>query len=190
MRMMKYFSGLGHKYLVPSLLAGALGLGTMYCSRTQKEDLRIFDCSGDKLKLDDGDTIYCQEEAVRILGIDAPEIKHPEVGIFEDQPFGPEAAQYAQNTFEKAKIITVLSKNKDKYRRTLGHVLVDSELYASKIIKAGLAYETISVYGDDGFPGLAQIIREAWEETSKPPFVNPHEWRKQHQIKTRGIPPL
>lgn len=161
--------------------------GCSYLCPPEPVPPRVIDCSGDKLEFDDADTIYCDGEKIRILGMDAPEIEHREHGIFEDQPFGRQAAEYAEQIFEKAKRVTVLAGEKGKYGRTLGHVFIDGQLYAVRMIRDGWAYETISRYGDGGFPGLAQMILEVWEETWKdgerPPFENPRDWRKKHQVK-------
>jgi len=43
------------------------------------------------LAVGDGDTFYLDDKPVRVLGIDTPETKSPGVGIFIDQPRGPEA---------------------------------------------------------------------------------------------------
>lgn len=151
---------------------------------------RIIDCSGDKFKFDDVDTIFCDGEPIRILGIDGPEIKHPEHGIFEDQPYGLEAAEFAKGIYAQAKkILVVVSSDirfsKDKYDRPLGHVFVDCKLFAIAVIENGFAYETISFYGDNGFPGLAaMIVYTAQHSLNKPLFENPHLWRKAHQKKT------
>ncbi len=105
--------------------------------------------------------------------MDGPEIIHLKDGIFENQPYGPEAAAYGNQVLKEAKRISVISVKKDKYKRDLGPVFVDGELYAAKVIKAGFAVETISYYGDGGFPGLAWQIMEAAAIAPEPAFESP-----------------
>ncbi|MBW2332824.1 MAG: thermonuclease family protein [Deltaproteobacteria bacterium] len=118
---------------------------------------------------------------IRILGIDAPEIIHKEHGIFEDQPYGRKAAVMTINILRKAKIVEYLPFQNDKYGRLLAHVFVDGKLLAVYLIKAGLAYETVSYYGDNGFPGIAERILQAAHESPRPPFERPYKWRRRHQ---------
>lgn len=135
------------------------------------------------IRMDDGDSFYYRGLTIRILGIDAPEIIHEEHGIFEDQPYGRKAAAMTAALLREAKIIEYLPYQNDKYGRLLAHVFVDGDLLSVYLIKAGLAYETVSYYGDNGFPELAQKIVEAAQESPRPPFENPYRWRRKHQIK-------
>jgi len=73
---------------------------------------------------------------------------------------------------------------KDVYDRTLAHVFVDGKLLSILLIKAGLAYETVTRYGDEtAFPDLAKQILEAARSVPTPPFEYPGNWRKKHQVK-------
>ena len=148
---------------------------------TADEAYRLLDCSGDKLKADDGDSIYCDGVYIRIMGIDTPETIHEEHGLFENQSFGPEASALAEKILASAVSVTVVTAGKDTYGRTLGHVLVDGCLFAVKMVEAGLAYETITQYGDNGFAGFATLIVEAASRSPEPKFENPHDWRKKHR---------
>jgi hypothetical protein len=132
---------------------------------------------------DDGDSFFYRDLTIRILGIDAPEIIHKEHGIFEDQPYGRKAAAVTINILRKAKIIQYLPFQNDKYGRLLAHVFVDGKLLSIHLIKAGLAYETVSYYGDNGFPGLAERILNASKESPRPPFEKPYKWRRRHQVR-------
>jgi endonuclease YncB( thermonuclease family) len=135
------------------------------------------------IRPDDGDTFFCRDLTIRILGIDAPEIIHEEHGIYEDQPYGRQAAQLTIQTLRKAKSVEYLPYQPDKYGRLLAHVFVDGELLSVLLIRAGLAYETVSYYGDNGFPGLAERILKAAKESRRPLFENPYMWRRKHQIR-------
>jgi hypothetical protein len=55
---------------------------------------------------------------------------------------------------------------------------VDGKLFAVKMIEKSLAYETVSVYGDNGFPDLAREIKRAAKKAGKPPFMEPYRWRR------------
>lgn len=136
-----------------------------------------------RVQFDDGDTFLLDGEPVRILGIDAPETRSPEVGIFEDQPFGRAAAESTQALMSRARLLEWVPDGEDYYGRRLAHVLVDGELLGVKLIEMGLAYETVSYFGDNGFPGLADRILDASLRSPKPPFEPPYKWRKKHQKK-------
>ncbi len=154
--------------------------GTERQNKEKSARIRI-DSTG--IRPDDGDTFYYKGLTIRILGVDAPEIIHKEHGIFEDQPYGRKAAAVTMDTLRKAKVIEYLPFQNDKYGRLLAHVFVDGELLSIHLIRAGLAYETISHYGDNGFPDLAERILKAAHESPRPPFEMPYKWRRRHQIR-------
>jgi endonuclease YncB( thermonuclease family) len=149
--------------------------------RPTHEYARYLDIRG--VRFDDGDTFFLDGEPVRVLGIDTPETKHPSVGIFEDQPFGIAAAESTKAVMTRARILEWVPDGKDYYGRRLAHVLVDGELLGVELIRMGLAYETVSYYGDNGFPDLAQRILDASIDAPKPTFEPPYKWRKKHQKK-------
>jgi endonuclease YncB( thermonuclease family) len=135
------------------------------------------------IRPDDGDTFFYKGLAIRILGVDAPEIIHEQHGIFENQPYGRRAAEMTVKVLSKAKVIEYLPFQNDRYGRLLAHVFVDGALLSVILIKAGLAYENVSYYGDNGFPDLAERILKASKEYPRPPFEEPYKWRRRHQIK-------
>jgi len=57
------------------------------------------------IRPDDGDTFYYKDITIRVLGMDTPEIIHKEHGIFEDQPYGREAAKMTWQILTEAKAI-------------------------------------------------------------------------------------
>lgn len=138
------------------------------------------------IRYDDGDTFTVGDVTIRILGIDTPETKHEPHGIFENQPYGPEASAYSEKILRASKVIEYLPAGKDIYGRVLAHVFIDGKLYATEIIRAGLAYESVSYYGDNGFPDLAQECLTAAEQSDRPPFEEPWLWRKEHQVKQQN----
>ncbi len=135
----------------------------------------------EKIAFDDGDSFSYGEVPLRVLGMDTPEIRHDEHGFFEDQPFGREASAETRRIIEAASAVAYLPCGKDKYGRTLAHVFVDGELLSVKLIRLGLAYETVSFYGDNGYPELAALILKAAKEGKKPQFKEPYKWRKENR---------
>lgn len=133
------------------------------------------------IRFDDGDTFYLDGKPIRILGIDTPETRSPEVGIMEDQPYGPAAAESTRAILGRAGVIEVVVDGRDTYGRRLAHVFVDGELLAVKLLGYGLAYETVSHFGDNGFPDLADEILDAAANGPPPPFEQPYRWRQKNQ---------
>lgn len=133
------------------------------------------------IHVDDGDTIHYGEDVFRVVGIDTPEIRHDEHGFFEDQPFGREAKRATEEIIGGARRIEYLPCGTDRYGRTLVHLFVDGELLAVRLIRAGLAYETVTYYGDNGYPELADLILNAVNESPKPEFEPPWKWKKRQR---------
>ena len=138
-----------------------------------------------EVQFDDGDTFEIKGRPIRVLGIDTPEIAHPELGVNEPQPFGPAAAESTRVWMTRAGVVEIVYDGRDVYKRTLAHVFVDGELLACRLIRHGLAYETVSHYGDSGFPDLAQQIIDTSRASPKPLFEPPHQWKKKHRPKDR-----
>ncbi|NYE57121.1 thermonuclease family protein [Carboxydothermus ferrireducens] len=74
----------------------------------------------------DGDTVHVKignkDEKVRLIGVNTPEISHPELGI-KEQPFGREAAEYTKRRLLGKKIWLELDVGqRDKYGRILAYV--------------------------------------------------------------------
>lgn len=173
------------RVLVVVYLAAAVAMGCgreSGAARASYDDAVTIDVSG--IEFDDGDTFMYRGEAIRVLGIDTPETEEPDVGIFEDQPYGRAAAESTRTLITRARRVEIVYDGRDIYDRRLAHVFVDGELLAEKILAMGLAYETVSHFGDNGFPDLADRILRAAEAGPKPPFEPPYRWRKKHQKKT------
>lgn len=167
--------------IATSAHAAAVKKSTSY----EKLDAKL--CPIGLIDFDDGDTFSCEGERIRVLGIDAPETKDPDHGIAEDQESGRSAASATQSILKGAKRVVLVRAGKDAYGRTLAHVIVDGELLGVKLIGRGLAYETVSHYGDNGMPEFALQILEASKSHPKPKFEEPWKWRKKNQKKEKGI---
>lgn len=135
-----------------------------------------------KIAFDDVDTIRYGRETIRIAGIDGPEIRHPEDGIFKDQPYGRQAARLTKNLILKAKKVELLrDAKKDKYGRTLAHLFLDGELLSVLVIRESMAYENVFMFGPGSTPGLARLVLAAARKSPKPPFEYPWKWRQDNQ---------
>ena len=156
---------------------------TSWAERVRRETLRTVKIEKSAIRPDDGDTFFYRDLTIRILGIDTPEIIHEEHGIFEDQLYGRAAAAFTDRALKNANIVEYLAFQPDKYGRLLAHVFVDNQLLAVLLIRAGLAYETVSHYGDNGFPELAEEILNAARQSPRPCFEEPYRWRRKHQAK-------
>lgn len=77
----------------------------------------------------DGDTVHVQldgkDEKVRFIGVNCPEIAHPELGI-EKQPYGKEAAAYTRERLSgKTVYLEFDVQERDKYGRLLAYVWLE-----------------------------------------------------------------
>jgi micrococcal nuclease len=156
---------------------------TSWAERVRREALRTIKLEKAAIRPDDGDTFFYRDLTIRILGIDTPEIIHEEHGIFENQPYGRAAAAFTARALRNANVVEYLAFQPDIYGRLLAHVFVDKQLLAVLLIRAGLAYETVSHYGDNGFPELAEEILNAARQSPRPCFEEPYRWRRKHQVK-------
>ena len=97
----------------------------------------------------DGDTIKVQMaggiETVRFIGVDTPEIAHVSGG--ENECFGPEAAQYAENLLNHRRVYLLRdpsTSDRGKYQRLLRYVfLEDGTLVNAKLIEEGYGFNYI-----------------------------------------------
>ncbi len=138
-----------------------------------------------QVSVDDGDTVFVRwgqgdEETVRILGIDTPETRHPEHGLPMAQPFGPEARAFAQGAFATATRVELLrSATLDPYGRTLGYLFLNGQNYSLLVLRARLAEESVTRYGDNGLPQEADEVRKAAAEQGPLPFESPDTFRRR-----------
>ena len=136
-----------------------------------------------KIIVDDGDTVSINWsdddiEIVRILGIDTPETRHVPHNIPFDQPFGREARAFAQGVFALASKVEILRCSTiDPYGRTLAYLFVNDKNYSILVVKAHLAEESVSFYGDNGLPDESKAVLEAALAAGPVPFEPPHLYR-------------
>ena len=63
---------------------------------------------------------------------------------------------------------------------------MDGRNYSVEGVKAHLAYETVSHYGDNGFPEESKAVLSAAETAGKPPFEPPFEFRRRMREASQG----
>jgi len=76
---------------------------------------------------------------------------------------------------------------KDPYGRTLGYLFLNGKNYSVLIVRARLAAESVSHYGDNGFPDEAQAVLEAARAAGPVPFEMPHEYRQRMRALTEWM---
>jgi micrococcal nuclease len=166
-------------------------------TRTHSTRVRV---DPDAITVDDGDTVVIRwsardSETVRVLGIDTPETRHLQHNLPYGQPFGIEAQAFAQGAFAGATQIELLrASTVDPYGRTLGYLFLNGRSYSVMVVAARLAYESISHYGDNGFPHEAAAVLEAAKAAGPLPFEAPWDFRNRMRdlsrwMKERGTYP-
>ena len=153
------------------------------------------------ISVEDGDTVTIRwsakdAEIVRILGIDAPETRNPEHNLPFAQAFGPEARAFAQGAFAASTRAELLrAATLDPFGRTLGYLFLNGQNYSVLIVRARLAEESVSRYGDNGLPAEAAAVTAAAAEAGPLPFEPPAVYRGRmrelsHWLRERGDPEM
>jgi endonuclease YncB( thermonuclease family) len=143
----------------------------------ERRMLRLF------LEIRDGDTVVYMGSTMRFLGVDTPELRNPELGFWYDQAYGREAKEFTRRQIREARRVTFVQNGRDRYGRLLVHLLVDGYPLSVRIVEAGLGYETVSVYGDNGFPEIAEMILDASKRHDSLPFEKPYMWRWKNRAR-------
>lgn len=146
-----------------------------------------------RVQVDDGDTVVIrwskdEVETVRILGIDTPETRHPEHEIPYAQSFGPEARAFARGAFSVASQVELLrAATIDPFGRTLGYLFLNGRNYSALVVRARLAAESVSFYGDNGLPAEAAEVTAAAQQAGPLPFEPPHAFRARMRDVSRWM---
>lgn len=132
----------------------------------------------------DGDTLTCltqgnEQVKVRLDAIDAPE---------KGQPFG-DAAKQALSAMVFGKTVTVVEKKKDRFGRTIGHVIVDGTDTNLAMLEAGMAWHYKQFSSNARLQRAEDEAREAgrglWRDREPVP---PWEWRaSERDRKTQAV---
>jgi endonuclease YncB( thermonuclease family) len=143
--------------------------------------------------VDDGDSVVIRwgpgdEETVRILGIDTPETRHPQHDLPYAQAFGPEARAFAMGVFALANEVEVLrAPILDPFGRSLGYLFVNGKNYSVLVLEARLAEESVSRYGDNGFPQEAAACVAAAKAAGPLAFESPGAYRARMRDLSRAM---
>lgn len=146
-----------------------------------------------RISVDDGDTVNIEwskgdVEIVRILGIDTPETRHLAHNLPYAQDFGPEARAFARGAFAAATQVELLrSTTLDPFGRSLGYLFLNGRNYSVLVVRARLAAESISFYGDNGMPTEAAEVLAAARAAGPVPFEPPHLFRARMREVTRWM---
>ncbi|HEX9186426.1 MAG TPA: thermonuclease family protein [Vicinamibacteria bacterium] len=146
-----------------------------------------------RVQVDDGDTVVVrwsrdESETVRILGIDTPETRHLEHDLPYGQSFGPEARAFARGAFAAATQIELLrSSTLDPFGRSLGYLFLNGRNYSVLVVRARLAAESVTFYGDNGLPREAAEVLAAAKAAGPLPFEPPHAFRARMRELSRWM---
>ncbi len=91
------------------------------------------------LTVTDGDTLRRGDERIRLIGVDTPEVGRPK--CLAEKMLGERAKIYVTARLAAAKQVQIKRDGKDRYGRTLAHVVLDGEDLSAALIKAGLGME-------------------------------------------------
>lgn len=120
------------------------------------------------ISVSDGDTIIVNqngtEERVRFIGIDTPELNHPDRGV---QCFAREATEFTSEVIGDSKVrlqADPTNSNRDRFDRLLRYVLLpDGTNVNAEIVEQGFGFTFTSFNFEqiDEFRALEQEAREA-----------------------------
>ena len=123
----------------------------------------------------DGDTLTGLDESktqfkVRLDAIDAPEL---------GQPFG-QASKKALSGKVFGKDVVVIAKTRDKYGRTVGHVMVDGRDMNLEMLEEGMAWHYTKYDRNKRLQEAEQSARISQRGLWKDPLaIAPWDWRSQ-----------
>jgi endonuclease YncB( thermonuclease family) len=110
-------------------------------------------CSGPHVA--DGDTITCDGVRVRIWGINAPELAHPDLGIIEE-PGGQEAAERMYALTRTSVTCTEWGDGHDRYGRMVARCgTASTPDLGAEMIREGLACQWVR-YSRHAYDGLGR----------------------------------
>lgn len=127
----------------------------------------------------DGDTLLHRGRVLRFMAVDTPE-RGATWFDGDQEPWAGEASALVERALRGAERVTILRSGlEDMWGRDLVHVLVDDVPLAVLLVEAGLAVETVSVFGHGGFPDIARRVLQARRPV---PFEDPWRWRRAHRV--------
>ena len=130
-----------------------------------------------EIKIIDGDTIHLNNEKIRFIGIDTPELKQTCKKNSEIIYCGIEARQLLINKIGKDKVICV-REGKDQYKRTLAECFVNDLSLSKFLVREGYAFAyrkySKKFISDENFAKKNNI--GMWSMN----FEYPWDWRKKN----------
>ena len=178
--------------LLISLLAWAYGvqLAAPALGQVLGNNVKLI-IQGKVINVHDGDTVtvldqFNKKTHIRLQGIDAPELK---------QDFGS-VSQQNLSRMVLGKQVTIVWTKLDKYRRTVGTIMLDGHDVNIEQVKAGLAWH-FKKYEDEQAPADRQTYAAAeqqaragklglWQDPNPTP---PGDWRAEVKTTRWGPPP-
>ena len=146
---------------------------------------------GKVINVHDGDTITVldrdnKKTHIRLQGIDAPELK---------QEFGSTSQEYLSRMV-LGKQVTIVWTKVDKYRRTVGTIMLDGRDINIEQVKAGMAWH-FKKYEDEQKPEDRRAYAAAEQEAraaklglwKEPNPIVPGDWRQDVKTRRWGPPP-
>lgn len=123
-----------------------------------------------KINVIDGDSLLYNNISYRLLGFDAPEIK---------QEFGEISKNYLISLIENASKVYISVAEYDIYSRVLAHLFIEDTPLSYYMILSRMGIQTITKYGDNGFPIIAENILILARQQGNLPFLSPSSYRKR-----------
>lgn len=125
-------------------------------------------------RVHDGDTLTVAGERVRLLGIDAPELKQVCRRANEDYPCG-QASRQALTDMIGGREVSCEATKRDRYRRLLGRCRAGGVDLNAELIRSGWAVAYGAEYRD-----LEADARAKGEGLWAGSFETPRDWRTRH----------
>jgi micrococcal nuclease len=143
-------TAMGKKFIVIALLVTVAAVVAVFCAglgiRSYREKSSMHSFEAVVAKVVDGDTVWTDKgEKIRLLGIDTPELHHPDYPV---QAFAQEAKDYVSGRILGKKCVFEYSDldHYDKYGRTLAFIYIDGDLVNAEIVKKGFGYASVNKY--------------------------------------------
>jgi micrococcal nuclease len=137
-------NAMGKRFFIVTLLVTLAAVVAVFCAglgiKSYREKAAMHSFEAVVAKVVDGDTVWTDRgEKIRLLGIDTPELHHPDYPV---QAFAQQAKDYVAGRILGKKCIFEYSDfdHYDKYGRTLAFIYLDGDLINAEIVKKGLGY--------------------------------------------------
>jgi micrococcal nuclease len=142
----------------------------------------------------DGDTLVVhingKEERVRMILVDTPETKHPQMGV---QPFGPGASEFTSHSLTGKTVTLELGiQERDRYGRLLAYIWLGNELFNKTLVEKGLARVAVfppnTKYLDEFNAAQEQAKKKAVGIWSVESYATDHGFKDKNANAAAGSP--